>query len=318
MKTKITWSLIAIPFLITTCFGCGNNEKNNEDKNIFEDSRDGNKYKIVIIGDQTWLAENLRFKTNGGSFSYNNNIINDEKSGRLYIWKVAKNVCPDGWRLPTKSDFIKLLTKYGNPSEFQFNKYVNQLIWDSAVYDSIAINQLDEFQAQLGGYCSSISADLSPFYGLGKEARYWTSSLRYASRPWILQLYSDGKKVTMFDQKEDCGFSVRCVKTDTNQSTDIEEMECESNAGIYRGHVYMGYIVGDAEMTINEDCSAVLQYDMGYHGSATERGRLNKFESDYRWVTYDDEVSYYIFCSGKKIILKGNGWGCELVKCDSK
>ncbi len=41
------------------------------------DARDGRVYKTVKIGTQTWMAENLSFKTSSGSWAYNilNRII---------------------------------------------------------------------------------------------------------------------------------------------------------------------------------------------------------------------------------------------------
>lgn len=75
-------AFIATTFLFTACGG-----------ESFTDPRDGQKYKTVKIGDQVWMAENLKFK--GGAES-----IDD--GGSRFVWDSALVACPDGWHLPSK------------------------------------------------------------------------------------------------------------------------------------------------------------------------------------------------------------------------
>lgn len=75
------------------------------DPDHFVDSRDGRTYKVAHIFTQSWMAENLNYD-DGESTCIYWNPENCEDYGRFYTWESAMKSCPEGWRLPTRKDWM--------------------------------------------------------------------------------------------------------------------------------------------------------------------------------------------------------------------
>lgn len=91
-----TLVIVSLAFLLSAC------------SESFTDSRDGQSYDVVKIGDLMWMAENLNYATEASACP-DGDSRNCKRLGRLYTWAEAKTVCPEGWRLPTKADFEALV-----------------------------------------------------------------------------------------------------------------------------------------------------------------------------------------------------------------
>lgn len=91
--------------------------------NPFIDSRDGQEYGTVQIGNQVWMAENLNFDPgNDGGLYYNNDSVANHIYGRLYLWQTMMNgaspttnspsgvrgLCPEGWHFPSIAEWDTL------------------------------------------------------------------------------------------------------------------------------------------------------------------------------------------------------------------
>lgn len=73
----------------------------------FVDARDGRKYRAVKIGQQDWMAENLKYET-PASYCWTEDSENCDTVGRFYSVSEIENVCPSGWHLPSDDDFKQL------------------------------------------------------------------------------------------------------------------------------------------------------------------------------------------------------------------
>ncbi|MCD8739524.1 hypothetical protein LT679_02825 [Mucilaginibacter roseus] len=97
---------------------CKNDNDNNPEPSVESVTIDGTSYPTVKIGKQQWISINYSGK--GGVF-YNGD--RDVKYGKLYTRKEAQAIkLQDGWRLPTRSDFVKLASNFPNISA---DGYVN-------------------------------------------------------------------------------------------------------------------------------------------------------------------------------------------------
>ena len=117
LRGRRPWQSILALFLLLILAGCTDYAAKMEDdfeewNVILTDSRDGQKYKIVTIGLQTWMAQNLNYEAEN-SLCYNDDPANCATYGRLYTWAAAMTACPSGWHLPSTEEFETLFSAVG-------------------------------------------------------------------------------------------------------------------------------------------------------------------------------------------------------------
>ncbi len=126
---------------------------------------DGNVYNTVIIGDQEWMAENLRVTRNANgnnitSCCYNDDETNCELYGGLYTWHTVMNgqsssssnpsgvqgICPTGWHVPSDAQWTELV-----------NFVENQGYPNSDVVNGVgnALKSCRQVGSPLGGDCDT-------------------------------------------------------------------------------------------------------------------------------------------------------------------
>jgi uncharacterized protein (TIGR02145 family) len=184
------------------------------------DVRDGQTYKIVKIGSQTWMAENLNFNT-PNSWCYADSTINCDIYGRLYTWEAALNACPDNWHLPSDDEW-KILEQYIGMTGEESNLFLyrgeglgtklkSERGWGKYNCMDCKFNTVG-FNALPSGY--RLYTDGS-FVEKGKEGRWWSSTTElwrgntYAFRRCI---YFDKSGIDRDAATLILGFSIRCIK----------------------------------------------------------------------------------------------------------
>lgn len=189
------------------------------------DSRDGQTYKTVTIGTQTWMAENLNYETEN-SYCYKDDANNCSKYGRLYTWAAAmdsvgtwstngkgcgfgttcsptypvRGICPEGWHLPTAAEFETLFTAVGGKS-IAGQKLKSTTGWKT--YSGITNEDAFAFSALPAGF----RLDSGDYIGEGSYAHFWSSTVAY----YVGLRYHEGD-ASLGSSCKSYGFSVRCLK----------------------------------------------------------------------------------------------------------
>jgi len=204
---------------------------------------DGNVYKTVRIGNQIWMAENLKVThyKNGdpvadGSmlgdysselepkyrFVYNDNDRYAEIYGLLYTWYAVtdpRGISPDGWHIPTDEEYRELELYLGiNEADtgavcsLEDNDIAGKLKetgfahWYSP--NSGATNE-SGFTALPAGYRRRFDKE---FDYIGSFACFWTSTTYDELNAWYRHLYHDKSGICRTRNLKNYGFSVRCIK----------------------------------------------------------------------------------------------------------
>lgn len=172
---------------------------------IFIDTRDGQTYKTVKIGNQIWMAENLNFETED-SWCYNNSLENCKTYGRLYTCEAAKNVCPAGWHLPSDAEWT-ILVDYLGGSGVAGGKMKKAGTSHWKLPNFVATNSAN-FTALPGGGRRSDGS----FFGLGYYAYFWSTIKGDASYAWYRYLSHNYADVYRYYLSKPYSRSVRCVQ----------------------------------------------------------------------------------------------------------
>ncbi len=189
---------------------------------------DGNSYQVVKIGDQVWMAENLRTSrfndgnpissqsnkvewsnnyTGAYSWYENDSSAYENRLGKLYNWHVVKTgkICPKGWHVPDEKDWNILLNSLGATSEVLGEKNVFE-IPEPNPSKSASDNQ-KRFNPIASGYRHTYGS----FASIGRHGIWWSSSNTRQRAVWNFE-----KKYFYFIDdvalSPSHGICIRCIK----------------------------------------------------------------------------------------------------------
>jgi uncharacterized protein (TIGR02145 family) len=216
---------------------------------------DGNIYRTVKIGEQTWMAENMKAtKYADGTLIphladhdewydmtresvaycwYDNLLALGYKHGALYTWKAAVNgqdstdlnpsevqgVCPDGWHVPSDSEWKQLELFLGMDEE-ELDKEdwrgagVGGKLKQAGTSDWLIPNAGATGETGFNALPGGFRHGSAEFIGTNTTARFWTTTKPGYSYGWYRQLDYDNSAINRNFEGVYRGHSVRCVKDD--------------------------------------------------------------------------------------------------------
>jgi len=190
------------------------NEEQVETK--FVDQRDNEIYDLVSIGEDVWMAQNLRFDMPG---SISNPNYPNSNYGRLYTIDAAQEACPDGWHIATDREWNLLEIEHGMPRRDSLNsgwrgEHARAMMisydWEDG---EEGLNTLGFNVLPSGYHFNEKMAEIEGFEGLGYSAAFWSSKIDSIGQARFL--FGVRKFVNKWpDTNNDSGASLscRCVK----------------------------------------------------------------------------------------------------------
>jgi uncharacterized protein (TIGR02145 family) len=171
-------------------------------RDLFTDSRDGQTYSTVKIGDQVWLAQNLNYATEKGSWPVESDSAGMQ-FGRFYTWEAAKEAVPAGWHLPSKQEFEKLTATLG---------IADLPNWDD-LYPLLIEGGISGFNVQLTGSHNGAYGKRGQTASFWSSDEWWfTSLIPISENPWRLSVRAPDYINIGHGADSNYGFNVRCVR----------------------------------------------------------------------------------------------------------
>jgi len=207
-----------VPSTASSCFGPMAPWNSSVTYGRLTDSRDGQVYRTVTIGTQTWMAQNLNYKTDN-SRCYDNDTNNCHKYGRLYPWVAAmdlastydstpwsgslphQGICPSGWHVPADAEWSKLIDTALDSSTAGIALKSTSSLWTVNTGTDVK-----GFHALPAGYYGGAYVNINSY------TLFWSASEDNAFLSWGQYV---GGAIAYIDRSsiyKAYGLSLRCVK----------------------------------------------------------------------------------------------------------
>jgi len=190
---------------------------------------DGNVYKTIVIGTQTWMAENLKttrlsdgtpislvtdstayfnLTTSGYCWYYNDAATYKNSLGALYNWYAVNTgkLAPAGWHVPTETEWKTLITYLGGDSIAGGKmKETGTIHWsptNTGATNECGFTGIPAGERGYGG----------EFGFIGHEGSWWSSTPWNNSASYRLLSYDNTRVYRDFHDYPTIGISIRCIK----------------------------------------------------------------------------------------------------------
>jgi uncharacterized protein (TIGR02145 family) len=191
---------------------------------------DGNVYKTIKIGTQTWMIENLKVThyndgtaipnvtddntwkglTTGAYCNYKNDASIAATYGKLYNWYAVTNIkklAPKGFHIPTDAEWTTLYNYLGNYREVGMK--IQEQGTDHWVANTGATNST--LFTGLPGGGRIFSGSRTQYDSMRYDGYWWSTTANGTSNAWYMDLYVKGY-FERHDSPKYYGYSVRCIK----------------------------------------------------------------------------------------------------------
>ncbi|RYF97964.1 MAG: hypothetical protein EOO07_38850 [Chitinophagaceae bacterium] len=190
---------------------------------------DGNSYKTVKIGNQIWMAENLKVTAfrNGDPIpnlaedknwaasksasycDYNKDAKNAKIYGHLYNWYAvndSRGLAPKGWHIPTSKELEELISFLKSDTIAAAKlKEAGTAHWLTPNNNA---DNSSGFTALPGGYRFNDGT----FHTIRSNGYWWTNNRSFEMYSWSPRIWEGFADVERDPQYLNYGFSVRCIK----------------------------------------------------------------------------------------------------------
>jgi uncharacterized protein (TIGR02145 family) len=195
------------------------------------DSRDGQTYKTVKIGEQVWMAQNLNYEIEN-SYCYDNNSFYCTMYGRLYTWAAAvgktedecgynkncdfgpdhvQGICPDGWHIPDTTEWKTLIvTADGSIVEYSSTNVAGQKLKAQTGWRAYS-GIINENAYGFSAFPACLKNDYDDHFFCGTEASFW-SAQGYVNQAYNMYLQFENDIAHLDGVFKGYGTSVRCLK----------------------------------------------------------------------------------------------------------
>jgi uncharacterized protein (TIGR02145 family) len=270
----------------------------------FTDSRDNNVYKMLLINDMVWMAENLAYLPSVSPqsswsnsspyyyvYDYASTSVTDAKStnnystyGVLYNQTAALSACPPGWHLPSYEEWQYLTSFLGGQEEAGGKmKESGTTHWQEP--NTGATNESGFTGIPAGEY----SASNNRFSGIGRLATF-SMNYNHPNIDYCLFLEYNSTVAPYAPMAKGSGFSVRCVKNILPIVFTSEISNFSNNTACCSSNVY--FDGGDTNPPVRGVCWSTSQNPTIADSKTTDGTGLGTYTSNITGLS--PNTTYYV------------------------